>query len=263
MNILIGSDPELFIKRNGQLVSAHGMLPGDKKNPHKVKDGAVQVDGMAAEFNIDPAESEDAFVHNLNSVMGQLAGMLDGCTLHADPVAHFGHEMIDAQPPEAKELGCDPDYCAWNNGSENTKPNVELPFRTGAGHIHVGVTEDADIRDRDFNASCCEAVKQMDFYLALPSLFFDEDVQRREMYGKAGAYRPKSYGFEYRTLSNKWLSDEGLMRWAYRNAKLAVERMLEGEELHTKYGDIQEIINTSDKDAALKIIKDAGIPMPN
>lgn len=260
--VLVGADPELFIKKDGNLVSAHGMLPGTKDNPHKVNDGAVQVDGMAAEFNIDPADSEDSFLHHLNSVMGQLEAMLGGHTIHADPVAEFGYEMIKAQPEEARELGCDPDFNAWKAGAENVKPDVDAPFRTGAGHIHIGVTEGADVRDRDYNETCCAAVKMMDFYLGLPSLFYDEDTKRRSLYGAAGAYRPKPYGFEYRTLSNKWLSSDALKRWVYRNAQLAMEKFFAGEDLSAKYGDIQEIINKSDKAAAKKIIDEVGIPMP-
>jgi len=53
--ILVGCDPEYFVKKNGIFQSAHGLIMGDKKNPQKVRNGAVQVDGMAVEFNIDPA----------------------------------------------------------------------------------------------------------------------------------------------------------------------------------------------------------------
>ena len=56
-NILIGCDPEVFVKQNGVFRSAHGLIRGDKKNPQKIRSGAVQVDGMALEFNIDPART--------------------------------------------------------------------------------------------------------------------------------------------------------------------------------------------------------------
>ena len=55
--ILVGCDPEVFVAKGGKFISAHGMIPGTKKAPHKVERGAVQVDGMALEFNIDPAAS--------------------------------------------------------------------------------------------------------------------------------------------------------------------------------------------------------------
>lgn len=67
MKLLVGADPELFVSDNGKLVSCHGLLPGTKAEPHRVERGAVQVDGMAAEFNIDPAGDEETFITNLNT----------------------------------------------------------------------------------------------------------------------------------------------------------------------------------------------------
>ena len=52
MQILLGTDPEVFMKQHGKFISAHGMVEGDKENPYLVKDGAVQVDGMALEAAI-------------------------------------------------------------------------------------------------------------------------------------------------------------------------------------------------------------------
>lgn len=257
-SILVGADPELFIRQNGQFVSAYGLIKGDKKNPQKVDKGAVQVDGMALEFNIDPAGNEDEFYVNIQTVMQTLLNMVPGYEHALVPVADFGKEYIDSQPTEAKELGCDPDFNAWSGGI-NEKPNVELPFRTASGHVHIGWTEGQSVEEQGHNTMCQMATKQMDFFLGLPSLLFDDDVRRRDMYGKAGAYRPKEYGVEYRTLSNAWLKSEELIRWVYRNVQLGMAELINGNMLWEKYGDIQEIINKSDKDKAYAIIKDAGI----
>lgn len=262
--VLVGADPELFVKKDGVYVSGHGLIPGDKVHPHKVEAGAVQVDGMALEFNIDPADSEDRFITNLDTVVGILKSMVPDYEVVADPVAHFTKEYMATQPEKALELGCDPDYNGWTR-EENVKPDVDLPFRTGAGHVHIGVTEGAATDDADYFGVCADAVKEMDVFLGLPSLFFDADVQRREMYGKAGAFRPKSYGFEYRTLSNKWLSHHNLMRWVYQASQACMLSFFGGERLADKYSksvDLQEIINKSDKREAKKIIVDAGLPMP-
>ena len=89
MKLLIGADPELFVSENGKLVSCHGLLPGTKLNPHRVDKGAVQVDGMAAEFNIDPASNEEEFITNLNTVQNSLRELLGGRSLEAIPVAQF------------------------------------------------------------------------------------------------------------------------------------------------------------------------------
>jgi hypothetical protein len=103
--------------------------------------------------------------------------------------------------------------------------------------------------------------KQMDFYLGLPSLLFDHDQERREMYGQAGAFRPKPYGVEYRVLSNRWLDSEHLMRWVFRSSLLAMQTVRE-RQLHEVYGDIQDIINTGDIASARRIIENEDIPVP-
>ena len=114
--ILVGCDPEIFVKQGGKFISAHGLIQGDKENPHKVPKGAVQVDGMALEFNIDPADSEHVFVDNVNSVLATLRAMVPEYDLAPVPVADFPLEYIAAQPMAARILGCDPDYCAYQIG---------------------------------------------------------------------------------------------------------------------------------------------------
>jgi hypothetical protein len=56
---MIGCDPEIFVKKGGKLIAATGLVPGDKKKPFRVMGGAVQVDGLALEFNTDPVASND------------------------------------------------------------------------------------------------------------------------------------------------------------------------------------------------------------
>lgn len=253
-NILVGCDPEVFVKQGGFFKSAFGLIKGDKKNPQKVPNGAVQVDGMALEFNIDPASTEDQFSYNVQDVFNTMKLMVPEYEVVASPVAHFDADYMRQQPDAALELGCDPDYNAWT-GLANIKPDGNRPMRTASGHVHIGWTENEDINRQDHVGACHMIVKQLDFYLGLPSLMYDGDVLRREMYGKAGCYRPKSYGVEYRTMSNAWLKSEKLMRWVFRNTVAGTKSVMNGSALWEKYGDIQEIINTSNKKEAMKIIK--------
>lgn len=254
MKFLVGCDPEVFVRQNGVFKSAFGLIQGDKKHPQKVNKGAVQVDGMALEFNIDPAASEDEFCINVQEVFNTMKLMVPDYEVVTVPVAHFTAEYIKDQPAAALELGCDPDYNAWIS-AENIKPNANRPMRTASGHVHIGWTDGADINDVAHRAMCEAATKQMDFYLGLPSLVYDADTERREMYGKAGCYRPKPYGTEYRTLSNAWLKSEALMRWVFRNTIAGMNELVNGNALFAKYGDIQEIINNSDRKAAEKIVQ--------
>lgn len=253
MSILIGCDPELFVKQQGIFKSAFGLITGDKKSPQRVRNGAVQVDGMALEFNIDPAKDEDEFCYNVNDVLEQMKLMVPEFEVVATPVAHFTDEYMKQQPPAALELGCDPDYNAWSN-TINVKPNAQRPMRTASGHVHIGWTNNEETTNEQHAERCRMVGRQMDFYLGLGSLMYDSDTERREMYGKAGCIRYKPYGVEYRTLSNRWLNDDKLIRWVFRAAKKGVEDLMAGRNLSEKYGDIQSIINNSDIKEAKKII---------
>jgi hypothetical protein len=232
MQILLGADPEVFVKdTRGRFRSAHGLIPGTKKEPYPVDDGAVQVDGMALEFNIKPAATEDEWVHNLSSVMAQLGKMVaPKYTLEIVPTARFHGNHMRAQPEEALELGCEPDYDAYTE-RQNGRPDGNTYMRTAAGHIHIGFTEGADPKDPAHMIRCITLVKQLDAYLGIPSLEWDKDTLRRRLYGKAGAFRPKPYGVEYRTLSNAWLKNEMLVRYVYRQTMRAIEDLMAGKKL--------------------------------
>lgn len=263
--VSLGADPEFFVSQAGKLVSAYGLIEGDKANPTKVKGGAVQVDGMALEFNIDPANNEQQWLGNIDSVLEIIQGMVPQHKMELIPVAEFGLDYIMSQPEKARELGCDPDFNAYTVGI-NPKPNGERSFRTAAGHIHFGLPEvegAAPVDDVDYHAYVAGMVRELDFYLAIPSLFFDNDVKRREMYGRAGCFRPKVYGVEYRTLSNQWLATKELRQWAYRASQYAFTQIRKGVCLFDKYGDeIQDVINTSNKEAAIKIVRKEGLMLP-
>lgn len=262
MQILVGCDPEYFVAQNGVFKSAFGLIKGDKKNPQRVDKGAVQVDGMALEFNIDPAASEDEFCININTVMAQLKAMVPGYEHLAVPVATFDPAYMAQQPEEALELGCDPDFNAWTHEA-NPKPDGDRPFRTASGHVHIGWTNGEDIRDAGHVRRAEMAVQQMDFYLGLPSLMYDADTKRREMYGKAGCCRFKPYGVEYRTLSNAWLKSDSLKKWVFRAAQQGMKDLMAGRILAKEYGDIQDIINNSDVKKANAIIRSAGLEVPH
>lgn len=226
--LLVGADPELFVKNEKGFVSGHGMVPGDKANPHKVEKGAVQVDGMALEFNIDPASSAEEFSRNISSVMDTLSGMIPkGLSLSNSPVAEFSKEIMDAQPKEALELGCEPDYNAYT-GQVNPRPNGEVDYRTGAGHIHIGWTEGVDPTDPDHFMACRLLAAELDIQLYTLSTLWDKDEKRRKMYGAPGAFRPKPYGMEYRVLSNAWVGDEEITKLIYEIVTETFVKLLEG-----------------------------------
>ena len=151
--------------------------------------------------------------------------MVGDYDLTALPTAHFGRAVIEAQPASAQELGCEPDYNAYT-GNENPRPNGNVNFRTGAGHVHIGWTTGADPFDEGHFRDCRMLAQQLDAYLAMPAMMFDKDVTRRSLYGDFGAFRPKPYGMEYRVLSNAWLQSPELIDWVFNQTKLAFEQLL-------------------------------------
>jgi len=223
-----GCDPELFVlDKDGEYVTAEGLIPGTKEEPYPVPFGAVQVDGMAAEFNIDPATTFEEFRRNVTEVKKTLKKMLPkGYSLSAVPAVTFSERAWAEAPDNAKILGCTPDFNAWT-GDVNPPPNCEADerLRTASGHLHIGWTEGQDPHDLMHMSHCRDLVKQLDWYLGGWSTKKDPDLTRRKLYGKAGAMRFKPYGTEYRVLSNFWLTTKGKRFQVWNRMNRAIHDM--------------------------------------
>lgn len=252
MELLIGADPEFFVYKDGKPVSAYGLIEGTKKNPIPVNGGAIQVDGMALEFNINPAKTFNEFNRNIDSVLDEFRKVISPeYEFSFTPVADFGEEYLAQQPEEAVKLGCEPDFNAWDGGNVNPIPDVKTPFRTASGHIHLGWTEGQDINDPEHIEACNMIVKQLDAVLGTASIIWDRDNRRRQLYGKAGAYRPKSYGVEYRVMSNAWLNDCKLREFVFQAAHEAFDSLLNGRQ---RFGDRQnKYINDDDVQSCFSV----------
>lgn len=276
----IGCDPEVFLTKRGKPVSAYGLLEGTKETPHKTEGGAYQVDGMAAEFNTDPlplaqgpyswnnAQFFERWNQAILSQMRQLKEAVPkGVVLKQVPVMEFGKEFLDKQPEKAKELGCDPDYSAYTE-QHNPMPDGERTFRSGAGHVHIGWGDGIPVTNKEHISICASFVKQLDATVGMLMTVIDRDPRRRELYGKAGAFRPKPYGVEYRTPSNVWLQTRDTRYAMWRMIQTAITR--EARELRKleiivwddvgrvirrdQDYDPQEIINTGDVEKAKLVL---------
>lgn len=234
--VLVGADPELFVydTKNKTFLSAHDLLPGTKANPKKVPRGAIQVDGLAAEFNITPARNQKEFLKNISHVRNLTEMMIKkknkDFTLVEAPSVMFDTEYFASLPFDVLLLGCDPDYNAYNM-LPNMKPSTHLPLRTGSGHIHIGFTEGMDIEDSSYTERCAELTRNLDFALVSTSKVWDKDTERQMLYGHRGSFRPKKYGVEYRVLSNAWLAEEWSMKFVYDTVKGVTIRWLKGWSL--------------------------------
>lgn len=253
MNIMLGCDPEAFlVDVNGILRSSIGKIGGSKESPAPLPLGngyAVQEDNVALEFNIPPASSEGEFLFSINRTLGFLGDIVDGSygyKISQLSAASFPEEEL--QDPAALEFGCDPDYNAWT-GHRNPRPSAEdKSLRSCGGHVHIGY-------DRE-KVSGEEIIKHMDLFCGVPSVLMDTGELRKQLYGKAGAFRYKPYGVEYRTLSNFWIFNDERIKWVWRNTNRAVDAAVAQPEISK--GDQDLIINTinsNDKASAKQLVK--------
>jgi hypothetical protein len=248
---LIGADPELFVVDGSGFVSGHHFACGTKAEPRKTPHGAVQVDGIALEFNVTPADTRDGFVSNLRNVMADLNSIVKAthptAYLRAIPTADVGAKFLSEVPKENSELGCNPDYNAYSM-SENPVPNALTPFRTGSGHVHVGFCDfdPSNLESFDHFMKAATVARQLDYFLGLPSLDWDSDGRRRALYGQAGAFRPKPYGMEYRVLSNKWVDDETLAGFVFDQTQKALAALDDGLDMANEFGIYaQEVLSAA------------------
>lgn len=211
---LIGADPEIFLKKNNKFISVEDkngpLIPGNKQNPYEVNGGAIQVDGVAAEFNVNPTGDFRTFYNNVRSVITTMRDMIKSkdneISLIPVPTATFDKNYFFDLPKHTLELGCDPDFDAYKNGAPNPRPSTNEPFRTGSGHIHIGWGNNLSHTSTGHMEDCILVVKQLDKYLLKASEDWDTDHTRRKLYGNPGSFRPKKYGVEYRPASNAWLN---------------------------------------------------------
>lgn len=255
-NIFIGSDPESFMMQDGIIKSIHGLIPGTKKEPHFFsKNEAIQVDGTAAEWNVAPSNTFEAFSASIDACMDKIIEMLPEGFSFSTKASHvYSPEEMKAIPAEALELGCSPDFNALT-GMVNTAPTPPAGLRSAGGHVAIDLPKEGNKEDMNrFVALAC------DVYLGLPSLFECTDTRRREIYGKASCYRPYAKFVEYRTLSNYWVFDKGYRKAVFNRAqqaaKFADEEMFDSLFGIIDMNDVAEIINTGNRDAALEMLKE-------
>lgn len=251
-NVTLGADPELFFEREGEIISIEGLLGGTKHKPKMISDKghSVQEDNIMAEFNIPPSSTKEEFVDNIEFVKDYLdvIATMNGAKLNYQASAELDKKFLKTK--QAKEFGCMPDFNYYLKDT-NPDPPSNGRLRTCGGHIHIGY-------DNPNQDSSEDLVFAMDAILGLKSLFIDEDDKRRTMYGKAGSFRFKPFGVEYRTLSNFWIANEELINWAFINTIEAIELINTGaiEEVKKYSKEIESSINNNNRELASVLLQE-------
>lgn len=207
---MVGTDLEAFVYSvpNKCYVPCVGLLPGTKDRPEPLKglgEGfAVQEDNVMAEFNIPPATSSMVFAYSIFQAAEGVRKLLPpDHILKFESSAQF--KPMDLTSPQAKLIGCDPDFDAYNGGTVRHAPPPLGLHRGAGGHIHLG----GDFRCPDFVAALfAEAMIGVRCGLR-PS----PADHRARWYGLPGIYRPKPYGVEYRTPSCTWAAQPDMAEY--------------------------------------------------
>ncbi len=117
------------------------------------------------------------------------------------------------------------------------------------GHISIGWDNPTQEQQLDM-------VKAMDATVGLESVLLDFDTERKKLYGKAGCFRFREYGIEYRSLSNFWIKSDESLKWSWDTTMKAIELVNSGkiEEVKELGVYIVEAINTNNKDLAQELL---------
>ena len=256
-DITIGCDPEFFLKerRTGKHISAHDYVPGTKYEPHRLSKGAVQLDGVACEFNIDPASNAHEFADNIDTTLKEIREIIpDGLDFSFNPAVYFSKQYWNVVPESSKELGCEPDFDWVTRSVKDGVPERAGPggniLRTAAGHIHIGFCEGADVENQDFiwdSGYIAQEVSSIDTILCRnlrPKGGYgatNRETLRKTLYG-TNAYRPKPYGVEVRSPSCAWVQFPQLHGLIFELCKYGTKLALQQDRNMSFYYDLHDIV---------------------
>lgn len=193
--LTLGSDPEFVLLSNktGRPVSAVGLNRSNKNLQ-------LFADNVLAEVThtpFTPSEFTQGMKWVLSTVTKELSTFKGGC--------HYVLGQCSAQYPEeeltsekAHEIGCEPFLSAYRMGSIVVPSPYTSNNRFAGGHIHIGY-EKSKLPPHMLVKLLDKELLQLD-----PN---HEKTLRSAFYGAAGSFRDKSYGIEYRAVSNWWLTN--------------------------------------------------------
>lgn len=248
-----GSDPELFIFNNKtkKVISAIDKIPGYKDDPYTegLPEGfGLQTDNILAEFNIPPVDNVDDFIHHIEFMKDFIKAKVKELNENFDILCQASSKVPakELKHPQAREFGCDPDYCIYSTGPNAVTGATRTTLRSSGFHLHVGYP------NNNIDTSL-QMLRYVDAFVGIPSIIYDTDSERRKLYGKAGCFRLCKYGFEYRTLSSYWIANPSRLKFIWNQLIYALYAYEREYDLPNPI-EIQEIINNNDIDKAHQII---------
>ena len=261
-SLQFGSDPELFYEINGVMVPSTQVIINDTE--------LVTKDGFQVELHPHKTHCRQLGASFIGRCLKEasLLGKMVGAKLSFKLAYRVDDKVWKKTNKATKMFGCHPTENAQEKNPKRVT-GLREKFRAGGGHIHLGGLTEKEKRNLP------TIIKIMDIVVGNTLVLLDRDkanITRRKNYGRAGEYRPKPYGLEYRVPSNFWLKHYVLWSLAsgqMRNA-IAYYRLGLTDELFKRFDmrDIRNAINNNDYDLALnnfmkytEFLRDVNIPM--
>lgn len=208
-SLLVGSDPEFFVEKNGKIKSSIGIIPGTKNDTVTIEQFEILKDNVLVEGNIPPARSRDEFIATMENLKEVIFKYFK---VKAISKNSHNFDQSELQDEEAREFGCSSYLNAWEACSVKAANLAEYNTRTAGFHIHIGY----DMITSDIEKSRLDSLiaKAFDYFCVIPSRNHMPDAFRDENYGALGSYREKPYGLEVRGLGG-YFSNSQYLGWVY------------------------------------------------
>lgn len=242
----IGIEIERPVFRKGKPVTLP-WLQHDKEAPLVVDGNAYHKDASMLEIAMRPANSVKELVALAAEADKQAKSLLPtGHTMRFMTAVEYADAELEADP-YASEMGCSPSMCI-HEGTPETPEAFADNVRYGGCHVNIETTTPAEVM-----------TLALDCVLGLFSVInFESDdpeshATRRRCYGRAGEYRPRDFGVEYRTLPNVAASPKNLPKvWALTEYAASIDPVQAGWVAFMER--VADAINTSDREAAEQLV---------
>lgn len=255
-DVTIGFDPEFLLKDNilNKHVSGLSYEFGPKGEGKEICPGCtVENDMVTVELVLPPVE-----------LLGGTKPMWDTFKTVKDLVeasmpSHIGLDCCSSAEYSDDELaderamtgGCSTDFNAWNDGLPNEKPKFFTKNRCAGAHIHMGYA------NMNYEMML-NLTKMADLFISVPLVLVQTNIERRKMYGAAGAFRCQEGRVEFRSPSNCYWQNEESLSWVFRQLERIVDTYNNDSEIMQKINNSSELIinaiNNDDKTLAELLI---------
>ena len=220
--LTFGTDPEFLITENGVGKSAIDVIGRGIENPIEIDGARFYYDNVLAECTVVPGKTKDESIENIRHSLRLFSEIVSPYCLEVRSSYEFDPKELDN--PIAKLIGCSPESDSYTMMTAKPPKSefINNTLRSAGGHVHLG----NDLLKDKQDPRVVFSIYMLDLFVGIPSLFLDntpESKARRTLYGKAGRFRDKPYGVEYRSLSNFWLKSPSLTDLIYDLCEFTVE----------------------------------------